>query len=38
MKKTKEKQLKKEREKIAKYHALSPSTPPQETVAFKKAK
>jgi hypothetical protein len=38
VKKTKEKQIKREREKIAKFHALSPSTPPQETVAFKKAK
>jgi hypothetical protein len=38
MKKTKEKQIKKEREKSAKFHTLSPSTPPQETVAFKKAK
>ena len=38
MKKTKEKQIKKEREKSAKFHALSPSTPPQETVTFKKTK
>ncbi len=38
MKKTKEKQIKKERERIAEFHALSPSTPPQETVAFRKAK
>jgi hypothetical protein len=37
-KKTKENQNKKERERITKFHALSPSTPPQETVTFKKTK
>jgi hypothetical protein len=37
-KKTKENQNKKERERIAKFHSLSPSAPPQATVTFKRAK
>jgi hypothetical protein len=37
-KKTKENQNKKERQRITEFHALSPSTPPQEAVTFKRTK
>ena len=35
MKKTREKQIKNEKVRNPRFHALSPSTPPKETVAFK---